>query len=95
MTLPLARRFGIGLQFQQIGLEQNHFEQFVHALFGERGNVHENRVAAPIVGHEAFVLQLLADLHRVGVRMIDFVDGDEDRELWRPWRGSTLRAFAA
>ena len=26
---------GIGLEFEQIGLEQNHFDEFVHALLGE------------------------------------------------------------
>ena len=70
MTLPLARRFGIRLQFQQVGLEQNHFQQLVDALFGQRGNIDENRIATPFVRHEAFVLKLLADFERVGVRVI-------------------------
>ena len=55
--------------------------QLVHALLGQRGNIDKNRVATPIVRHQAFVLQLLAHLQRVGVRMIDLVDRDDDRHL--------------
>ena len=58
--------------------------QLVHALLGQRGNIHENRVAAPVVRHQPLVLQLLADLQRVGVRMVDLVDGHQDRDLGRP-----------
>ena len=79
--VALGAAVGVRLEFQQFGLEQNHFQQLVHALFGERGNVHENRVAAPVVRHESLVLQLLADFQRVRVRMIHFVDGDEDRNF--------------
>ena len=54
----------IGFEFQQIGLEQNHLDELIDALLGQRGNIDENRVATPIVRHQAFVLQLLADLQR-------------------------------
>ena len=76
IALGIAIR--IGLQLQQVSLEQDHFEQLVHALFGERGAIHENRLAAPVIRHESFLLQLLANLHRVRVRMVALVDGDED-----------------
>ena len=93
--VALGAAVGIGLQLQQVGLEQNHFDQLVHALLGQRGNIHENRVAAPIVRHQALVLQLLADLQRVRVRMVDLVDGDEDRDFGRLGVAQALRAFAA
>jgi hypothetical protein len=41
----------------------------------------KDRFAAPIVGRETFFLQLLADLHRVRVRVIALVDRDEDRNF--------------
>ena len=72
---------GIGFQLQHFGLEHDHFQQLVDALFGERRDVHKNGVAAPLLTNEPFVLQLLADFHRVGVRVVGFVDGDDDRGL--------------
>ena len=68
----------IGFEFEQVRLQQNHVQQLINALLGQRRDIHENRVAAPIVGHQASVLELLADLHRVGIGMVDFVDGDEN-----------------
>src|SRR6266404_1586843 len=52
---------GIGLKFQQVGLEQNHLDEFVHPLFRQRGDIGVHRIAAPVIGDQAFVLQLLAD----------------------------------
>ena len=72
---------GIRLELEQLGLQQNHFQQFVHALLGERGNVHKNGVATPIVGDQSLVLQLLAHLHRIRVRMVALVDGHQNRDL--------------
>src|SRR5439155_22233620 len=72
---------GVGLQFQDFGLEDDHFEQLVDPLLGERRNVHENGVAAPFLADQPFVLQLLTDLHRVGVGMVGLVDGDDNRNL--------------
>ena len=50
-------------------------------MLRERGTIHEDRVATPIVGRESFFLQLLTRLHRVRVRVIALVDGDKDRDF--------------
>ena len=81
MTLPLARRLGLALQLEQIGLKQDHLDQLIDVLPGEGGDLDEDRIPAPIVRHQAFVLQLLADLQGVGVGMIHLVDGDDDRDF--------------
>ena len=81
ISLGVAVR--IRFEFQQVGLEQNHFQQLVHAGFGHGGTLDENGVAAPIVRHETFFLQLLADAQRVCVRMINFIDRDENRHFRR------------
>ena len=73
----------VGLKLEQIGLQQNHFDQLIDALLGQRGNIDENGIATPIVRNQTFVLQLLANFHRVRVGMVDLVDGDEDRHLGR------------
>ena len=59
--IALGAAVGIRLEFEQFGLKQDHFQQLVHALLGERGNVHKNRIATPIIRHQPLVLQLLAD----------------------------------
>ena len=52
-------------------------------MLGQPGNIDENRVAAPVVGYQALVLQLLADLQRIRVGMVNFVDGDENGNFRR------------
>ena len=54
--VALGPAIRIGLQLQQIGLEQNHFQQFVYALFCLRGNIHKNCFTAPIIRHKTLVL---------------------------------------
>ena len=73
----------IRLQLQQVGLQQNHFQQFIHADFRYRRALDENGVAAPIVRHETFFLQLLADAQGVCVRMINFIYGNQDGNFRR------------
>ena len=79
--VAFGRAVGVRLQLLHVGLEHNHLEQFVDALFGQRGDVHKNGIAAPFLGCQSFVLQLLADFHRVRVGMVAFVDRDDDRDL--------------
>ncbi len=86
---------GVGLEFQQVGLKQNHFQQLVHPLLGQGRNIDENRLAAPFVGHQALLLQLLPHLHRVGVGVIALVDSDEDGRLRRLRVAQALPASAA
>ncbi len=81
--VALGAAVGIRLQLEQFGLEQNHFQQLVDALFRQCGNVHENRVAAPIVRHQPLVLQLLADFQGIGVGMVNFVDRHQNGNFGR------------
>ena len=50
-------RVGVGLQLLELGDEQDHLEQVVEALLGLRGDVDEDRVAAPVLGVEALLAQ--------------------------------------
>ena len=79
VALGLAVR--VGLELQQVGLEDNHLQQLVDALLCHCGTVHEECGAAPFVGREALFLKLLADAGGVRVRVVALVDGDEDRDF--------------
>ena len=46
-------------------------------------DVDEHRVAAVLLGDEVVLGELLADLGRVGVRLVDLVDRDDDRHVGR------------
>ena len=46
-------------------------------------HVDEHRVAAVLLGDQAVLGQLLADLVRVGLRLVDLVDRDHDRHVGR------------
>ena len=47
------------------------------------GDVHEHGVAAVLLGHQAVLGELTADLLRVGVRLVDLVHGHHDRHVRR------------
>ena len=81
VALGIAVR--VGLQLQQVGLEQDHLDKLVHAQLGQAGAFHENGIATPVVGNQPVFLQLLAHAHGVGVRMVDLVDRHDDRHLGR------------
>ena len=51
-------------------------------FFAETGD--HDGLAAPVFRHQAEVRQLLLDAVRVGVRLVDLVDRDEDRHVRRP-----------
>src|SRR4029453_9622326 len=63
------------------GVEPDGLEQVVDADAGLGRHVDEHRLAAVLLGEQPVVGQLLADLLRVGVRLVDLVDGDHDRHL--------------
>ena len=50
---------------------------------GSGRHVDEHRVAAVLLGDQAVLGQLLADLVRVGLRLVDLVDRDHDRHVGR------------
>ena len=58
-------------------------EQLVDADARGRGDVDDDRVAAPLLGHELLLDELLADARRVGVLAVDLGDRDDDRHLGR------------
>ena len=52
-----------------------------HSCLGERGDFDKSGIAAPVIGHQLLLLKLLADLHRVGVRVVALVDRNDDGNL--------------
>ena len=75
-------RLRIGLELE-LGVrdEQDLLEQVTDSLAGLGGNVGELGRSAPLLGLETVGHQLLSDLLRVGLGLVDLVDGDEDRHL--------------
>ena len=80
-----ARRLGVrvGLELLDLGQQQDRLQQLVEVGPGLRGDVHEHRLAAPLLRLEAELRHLRA--HAVGLRalLVDLVDRDEDRHLGR------------
>ncbi len=68
----------IGLKVLQVRHQQNHFQQKVEIRFLLGRDVHHDRVAAPFLGVQAGVGELLLDALRLGVGLIDLVDRDDD-----------------
>src|SRR4051812_8848795 len=64
-----------------VGREQDRREQVVEALPGDGGDVDEHRVAAVLLGHQAVLGELLADLGGVGPLLVDLVHRHHDRHL--------------
>ena len=64
-----------------VGDEQDLLQQVVDALAGLGGHVRELRRPAPLLGLELVRHQLLPDLLRVGLGLVDLVHGDEHRNL--------------
>ena len=65
----------------QVGDQANHFHQQIEIGFLLRGNIHKNRLAAPIFGHQPAVSELL--LYAIGqsAGLVNFVDSDDDRNF--------------
>ncbi len=66
-----------------VGDEQQRVEQLLDAGPGRRGDVEHDRVAAPLLGHELLLGELLAHTRGVGVFAVDLGDRDDDRHLGR------------
>src|SRR5690606_34118845 len=79
-TLGLHVRVGPQVQ-GGVGGEQHRLEQLVDvgALLG--GDVDEHGVAAVLLGHQAVLGELTADLGRVGALLVDLVDRHHDRHV--------------
>src|ERR1019366_3831521 len=75
---------GVGLEVQHVGHQENHFEQQGQALLRTRRNRHHDHVAAPILGEQPAIGELLLDAFGLSVGPIDLVDGHDDRHPGRP-----------
>ena len=69
---------GIGLQLEDVGLEENGLEQVVDADLLLCGDVDEHVLSAPLLWDDAVLGELLAHLVRVGTRLVDLVHGHDD-----------------
>ena len=68
-------------QLQHLGLERRHLEQLRDAVAALGGGRDEDRLATPVLGHEAQVRQLALDPVGVAAGLVDLVDRDEDRHV--------------
>ena len=85
---PRSLRLGVRLELELgVGDEQDLLEEIVEPLAGLGGDVGELRRPAPLLRLEPVRDELLADLLRVGVGLVDLVDGDDDRHLGGAARG--------
>src|SRR6185437_7277191 len=82
---------GISAKFAEIAEEQNHPEQAREIGFGLGGDLHHHGIAAPFLRHQAAIGELA--LHALGlrVRLIHFVDGNNDGHT----RGAGMRVKAS
>ena len=71
----------VGLELLEVGHEQDHVEQVVEPEPGLRRDGHERRVAAVLLDDDVRLGQLGLDPVRVGVGLVDLVEGDDDRHL--------------
>ena len=76
----------IGFELEEIGLEQDHFYQFIDTALGQRRNIHVDRITTPIVRHQSLILKLLPHLHRIGVGMINLIHRYQNGDL----RGTSM-----
>src|SRR5215218_2445447 len=80
----LGAPVGVGLEVQlDVGDQQDGLDQGVEALLGLGRDVHELGLAAVLLGHQVVLGELLADLGRVGVLLVDLVDRHHDRDPGR------------
>ena len=75
---------GIGLELEHFRLQGRQLQELIDpgALLG-RGR-HEDRLAAPVLGHEPLIGQLTLDAIGLGLGLVDLVDGHDDRHVGRP-----------
>src|ERR1051326_7455913 len=79
---PGGRR-GIGLQIEHIRFEEDLLQQQVHILSGTRREVHALVFAPPLPDQHVVLGELLPDPLRVGIRLVDLVHRDDDRDVCR------------
>ena len=77
----LAAAARVGLQLHDLGLENDTLEQVADAHAGDGGHRDAGDVAAPVLGHDLVLGQLLLDALRVGGGLIHLVDGDDQLDV--------------
>ncbi len=78
-----GRHLRVGRELLDLGDQQDRLEQLVDPDPGGRRDVDDDHVAAPRLGHELALDQLLAHAGRVGVVAVDLGDRHDDRHLGR------------
>ncbi len=73
-----AFTLGVGLELFQLGHQQDVLQQVVDAHVVERADGHDNRVAAPLFGLQAFLGEFFHHALRVGVGLVDLVERHDD-----------------
>ena len=83
MTVPTAGRSGEARSVANIRDQADHFQQQVEIdpLLGRY--IHKHGVATPGFGHQSTIAQLLLHAIRLRIRLVDFVDGHNDRHVRR------------
>ncbi len=71
----------VRLELLELGHEQDHVQELVEALVGLGGDVLVDGVAAPVLGVEAHLGELAADLVGLRALLVDLVDGDHHRHV--------------
>ena len=81
--MPSAGALGIGLEVEDFGLQADHFQQLVDVGLLGGGDFDVHHVAAQRFDLDLVLQQFGAHAIRIGVRLVDLVDGDDDRHLGR------------
>ena len=80
-------RFGIGLEVEDFGLQQDRLFELVEAGLLGRRDFDVEHVAAHLLDDDLVLQQFLAHAVGLGVGLVDLVDGDDDRRraalAWR------------
>ena len=83
MTMPSAERLRVGLQVENFGLQVDRFEQLVEVGALQRRHRHLERLARHAFDDDLVLQQLGAHAVRIGLRLVDLVDRDDDRHAGR------------
>ena len=86
-----SRLVRVGREFEDVGLEGQHFEHFVEAFAGLGGNLTDHGVPAPVFGHEAEGGEFLKHAVRVGRGLVHLVDRNHD---WHAGGAGVVHGFA-
>ena len=78
-----GRAVRVGLEVEQLGLQQDRFLELVEIGLLERRDLDIEHLAAELLDHELVLQQFLAHALGFGVGPVDLVDRDDDRHFGR------------